>query len=304
MATSSKPKKYKFEFDPWKEAKGKEKEAQSWANGKTKVIKPIKFDVTPSKALDERKWPEKKVLDEAYYGKPKMALIMFVAAVAQLKDDKRVEDKKKGKELESLYDGLCKDMKGAVEDWLEEVASGKADNAKALKDGKAAMGKIKDVDFKKAFDSKPADCVKALKDVVKNGKVDEKKAKEAKKALEEILSQMEKDGKDAYDAIKFLLDTARKTEKDKNTAESLQKFSKEIRDDHAGTFDKFTEGVEEFEEGVGLAVEALEGEGDPEEIAKAIKWFEGFKGLDAAGKCGEIAKKLQPKFKDIEKELK
>ena len=75
--TDDKPKKYKFEFDPWAECRGKDADARKWAEGLVNVIKKIKFDLTPAKALNERKWPEKKVLDEAYYGKPKMAVIMF-----------------------------------------------------------------------------------------------------------------------------------------------------------------------------------------------------------------------------------
>lgn len=304
MGTSDKPKKYKFEFDPWKETRGKDVDAKKWAEGVVNVIKPIKFDLTPSKALDDRKWPEKKVLEESYYGGPKMAVIMFTQEVVQLKEDKKKDDKGKIKELKSMYDGLCKDMEDAVEKWLEEVASGKADNAKALKDGKAAMGKISNVDFKGAFEGKPKACAEALKDVVKDGKVDQKKAKDAKKKLTEIQSQMEKDGKDAYSAVKFLVDTARKTEKDKDTAKSLQEFSKEIRDKYAKSFDEFLEGVEEFDEGVEHTLKALEGEGDPDTIKAAVEFFTSFKGLDKAKECGDIAKRLQPKFKAIEKDLK
>ena len=304
MGTADKPKKIKFEFDPWKETRGKDVDAKKWAEGQVNVIKPIKFDLTPSKALDERKWPEKKVLEEAYYGGPKMAVIMFTQEIVQLKEDKKKDDKGKIKELKSMYDGLCKDMEDAVEKWLEEVASGKADNAKALKDGKSAMGKISSVDFKGAFDGKTKSCADALKDVVKDGKVDPKKAKDAKKKLTEIQSQMEKDGKDAYSSIKFLLDTAKKTGKDKDTAKSLQDFAKEIQDKYAKTFEEFTEGVEEFDEGMEMSLEGLEGEGDPDRIKSAIEFFNGYKGLDTAKECGDIAKKLLPKFKAIEKDLK
>ena len=51
MATSDKPKKYKFEYDPWKECRGKDVDAKKWAEGLVNVIKKIKFDLTPSKAL-------------------------------------------------------------------------------------------------------------------------------------------------------------------------------------------------------------------------------------------------------------
>lgn len=304
MATSDKPKKYKFEYDPWKECRGKDVDAKKWAEGLVNVIKKIKFDLTPSKALNERKWPEKKVLDEAYYGGPKMAVIMFTQQIVQLKDDKKTADKDKPGELKEMYKTLCADMEGAIEDWLEEVASGKADNAKALKDGKAAMNDIKTVDFKGAFNGKQKACTDALKDVVKDGKVDERKAKDAKKILTEMQAEMGKTTTKAQDAIKFLVDTAKKTEKDKDTAKALQDFAATIRKDHAADFETFLEGCSNFDSALVDGIKALEGKGDPDKIKDALDRFTSIKGLDTAEDCGKAAKALVPQFKSIEKDLK
>lgn len=304
MATSDKPKKIKFEFDPWKECRGKDVDAKKWAEGQVNVIKAIKFDLTPSKALDERKWPEKKVLEEAYYGGPKMAVIMFTQQIVQLKDDKKKDDKAKAKELKSMYDNLCKDMEDAVEKWLEEVASGKADNAKGLKDGKAAMGKITDVEFKGAFDKPQKACVEALKGVLKGGKVDEKELAKAKKTLEGVKAEMEKTAQDAQDSIAFLMKSAKNSTKDKDADKSLQDFGKEVLT-HEKEFDAFLEGAEEFDTALEDGLKAAEDGMDEKKLGDLIKEFEKLSGLEKkAQDCMKIAKELAPKFKKIADKLK
>lgn len=305
MATTDKPKKIKFEFDPWKEARGgKNTEARRWAEGKVNSIKTIKFDLTPSKALNERKWPERKVMDEAYYGGPKMGCIMFIEQVDQLKNDNKVSDKDKAKELKKLYDGLCEDIEDAVEKWLEEVASGKADNAKGLKEGKAAMEKIGKVDFKGAFSKPCKSCSDALKKCLKGNEVDEKEVKKAKKALEDAKGEMEKSAKDAQNAISVMLKAAKNATKDKDADKSLQEFGEEVMK-NSSDFEGFLEGADEFDSALEEAIQAVDGEMTPEKLKELLKTFDGLSSLeDKSQKCLELAKTLAPKFKKIADKLK
>jgi hypothetical protein len=304
MATSDKPKKIKFEFDPWKECRGKNADARKWAEGKVNTIKPIKFDLTPSKALNERKWPEKKVQEESYYGAPKMGMIMFVEEVAQIRDDKKISDKDKPKELKKLYEDLCGNIEDAVEKWLEEVASGKADNAKGLKEGKAAMEKIGKVDFKGAFGKPCKACVEALKKCQKGTEVDAKELKKAKGTLETTKSEMDKNAKDAQDAISVMLKAARNATKDKDADKSLQEFGAEVMK-HEKDFEGFLEGAEEFDSALDEAIEATGGELSPDKLKELLKTFDGLSSLeDKAQKCLDLAKTLAPKFKKIADKLK
>ena len=299
-----KPQKYKFEIDPWAECRGKDIDARKWAEGEVNVIKKFKFDLTPSKALNERKWPEKKVLEDAYYGKPKMAVIMFTQHIVQLKEDKKVKDKDKPGELKDLYKGLVEDVKGGVEDWLEEIASGKADNAGALKDGKAAMGKIASVEFKGAFDKPLKTCIDALKKVLKGGKVDPKELANAKKALEGVKTEMAKTAKEARNAIDFLLKTGKKVKDDKDAAASLKKFGRDVLQ-YKDEFKSFLGGADDFDIALDDALKAAGGEMDEDTLKDLLADFESLGPLeDAAQDCLKIAKQLAPQFKSIEKDLK
>ena len=283
------------------------KKDRDWALGLKGVSSKCKPIVFKGKAeLDPRKWTEPKLNKEAESA-GEMGLKLFSQRIVQFREkseDGKMKEADVAKEVIGEYDDFSKKFVDALELWLEELASNKADNAKALKDGKAAMDKITSVDFKGAFGKPLKTCIDTLKACVKGGKVDPKATEKAKKTLEGVKTEMGKTAKEARGSIKFLLDTAKSTSKDKDADASLQGFGKKVLE-HEDEFQTFLDAAKEFDDSLDLAIKEAGDEMDEDKIDELIDNFEALQPLeDAAQDCMKIAKKLAPEFKKIAAKLK
>jgi hypothetical protein len=301
MAKAAKKKKFKFDitldlFD--KKFDDLKKEAKDWLKSQKldSYMKPIKHQFEAE--LDERKYNEAKLTEDAYYA-IRMGVKILDQVVKKAKEKNKPDDAKKG------YDKFVGEAKYGLEKWEKELASGKADNAKALKDGKAAMDKLDKLDFKGAFENPRKTCVAALEKLAKGDKPDPREVERAAKTFETVQALMEKQGKEAENAISFLVKTAEKTKDDDATDDALKSFAGEVLK-HEDTFNSFLEGAGDFGEALDEAIGATKGgEMDKAAVEKLLERFEKLKSLEgAAQECLKIAKKLSPQFKKIAGKLK
>lgn len=255
-------------------------------------LKPLKYRVDAE--LDERKWNEKKLKEEAYYGF-KMAIIMLDKEVKKCKGNE--------KDLKKAYDEFLKDAEYGLEKFMKDQESGKADNAKPLKDGKAAMNKLEAVKSN-SFDDPRKGAIAALEPLTKKG-ADKKDADTANKKLTTIKTMFDKSGKAAEEAVDFLMSMAKKMADNKDADQSLKDFGKEVLKKEK-VFDEFLFAAHKFNEAFENGIKATEGdELDVDKAKEALKEFEGLSSLEkkAAAAVKEAAA-LQPKFKKIESKLK
>lgn len=266
-----------------------------------KVVKPLEFKVDAE--LDERKYDAKKLEDVVYYGDKggvfgiRMAVKLFDMAVAEAKKKNKPDDVKKA------YSELEKDSKYAFEKLMKDLESGKADNAQALKDGKAAMNKL-DAVKSNAFEDPRKGVLKALEPLIKKD-AGKDEASKANKILVTISTLFDKSGAEATKAVEFLASTGKKMKDDKDADQSLKEFGKEILKKEK-IFDDFLDGASKFDDAFDMALTATEGdELDVDAVKRAIKEFEALSSLEKlAAAAVKAARELQPKFKKIESKLK
>lgn len=289
-------KKFKFEMS-WKldelcKFNDLHKESQS-ALQAAKGLKPLSYKIDAE--LDERKWNEKKLKEEAYYAF-KMALIMLDKEVKKIKGDE--------KELKKAYDDFLKDADYGLEKFVKDLESGKADNAKALKDGKSAFAKLDGVEFKGAFENPRKAALDALNPLTKGDKADAKEGAKSLKALETAKGKLDEVGKDAESAINFLMKTAKQTKNDKDVDPELKKFAEEIFK-YEDEFETFLSAADDLTGTFDQAINALKkGAIEPGQAKEFCEMFQSLKPLEKhAQTCVQLAKKLKPQFKKIEKKL-
>jgi hypothetical protein len=266
-----------------------------------KLVKPLEFKVDAE--LDEKKYDAKKLEDVVYYGDKggvfgiRMAVKLFDMAVAEAKKKNRPDDVKKA------YAELEKDSKYAFEKLMKDLESGKADNAGALKDGKAAMNKL-DAVKSNSFEDPRKGAIKALEALTK-ANADKGAAAKANKALTTIKTLFDKSGKEAEKAVDFLMSTGKKMKDDKDADQALKDFGKEVLKQEK-VFEAFLDGAYKFGEAFDEAITATEAEEvDAGKARDLIKSFEELSSLEKkAAAAVQCANKLRPKFKSIESKLK
>jgi hypothetical protein len=283
------------------------KENKAWAEGNAelkKVCKPIKFK--DEAELDDRKWNARKLEEEAFIA-VRMGLKIFAGCV---RDAKKKADQGKEKDgVKAVLDGyseLEKEVSYGLEKWLDDIESGKADNAKALKAGKSAFEKINSIEFKGAFDGPVKKAIEALKPLTKEG-ADEKAKDKAAKTIEGLLKEFGDTGKQGQKAVDFLLKTGRTYEKDKSVDPAIQEFAKDVlKGKNADTFEDFLNAAEDFTETFEEVVDAVKDGGCDAETAKtAIKALEGLDSLQGtADKALALAKTMTKAFNQIAGKLK
>lgn len=288
--------KKKFKFDLVYEASKKDmpdiqNDNYSKITG-IKGYKPLKYKVDAE--LDSRKWKnEAKIKEEAYYGF-KMAVIML---------DKDIKKAKNDKDYKDAWDTFLDDAEYGLDKWMKDQESGKADNAKAMKDGKSAMNKLNNMKFKGAFEGPRKAALEALKPLTKSSP-DKGAGKKAADALGKIKTGFDAVGKEGQNVIDFLTKTAKTQVKDDKIDPEVKKFFEEA----LKLEDKLApvgESVEEFADALDQAIEAVKAsEPDPDAIKEAYDTLDGLSSLEAdAIKALDEAKKLVPKFKKIEKKF-
>lgn len=307
MATATGKKEIKVELKlyPMKEMSPKARELVS---GDKELKKEFEKAVTWSDKgeFDPRKY-NKKDLDEEVLAAARMPMKIFA---------NRVNEAAKGKLDDKVKKQLLKDFdeasKGAISNAslrFEEIESGKGENKKGLKDGKAAFGKLEKVDFHDAF-AKPfgetLDGLEALRTALKSKGGDKAGAFEkARKAIGKAAEDFDKVGSEAYAAVDFMLKTARSMKGNDKADPALVDFGKTVLKDES-TFDDFVKAAESFSKVLEAAVATLKANtAEASEIDKLVKEVIATnKVFQTATKVGSLVEELKPKFKAIEKDLK
>lgn len=222
--------------------------------------------------------------------------------------------KKGGKDLDKAKASAIKDLAEAekmiprrCEKKLEELVSGKEDNAKAEKRIEGALDQIDDVDFNGAFEKPRTEIAGALKELSKalKGSGDKKRAiDKAKKAFESAKAKFEEVGADGQDAIDYLLKTARNLKNDKKADTALKNVGKLFQDEK-GTFDSFEKQSEKFTKAMQDTEKLFEDdEPDAAKVETLAGEFDKLSGLDKAAQDIQTAMKgIKKKYEDTKKAL-
>lgn len=187
--------------------------------------------------LDPRKWDEKK-LTNAMKALVRWELKLLASRAAEWNAKIQKQGPKAQKEAErnlpKYYDKIGKQIDDKCSVALEELASGKGDNKRGLRDGKAALKKLADVDLGNLFSGPGSSASKVMialaKELEKH--TDDRKIEAAYAGAIKLLDAARKSyddmADDAASAIKFLKKTADGIKKNKETAPELDAFGQKI----------------------------------------------------------------------------
>ncbi len=297
--------KVELKFLPMKELSPK---AAKFVANEADLSKKVKPPVTWSQKgkFDPRKH-NKKSLDTEIYNAARMPFKIFANRVdLAVKDG--VDDKKK-KKLLSDFDEAVKGAIANASLAFEEIESGKGDNKKALKDGKAAMGKLDGVDFADSF-AKPFDQLMDVLDKLKvalkaKGGDSAQAFDKARKAADSVSDSYEKAGKEAFAAVDFLLKTGRSIKNDKKADPALVEFGRKIMKSES-IFDGFVKAADAFGKVIDDCVALLKANSaEAKDVDQRIKALTATnKVIKTADEVEAAAKKLKPEFDKVEKQLK
>lgn len=297
--------KFKFEVDLMNKKDVKDvdfhKENREWLAGQKaalKYVKPLKFEVDAE--LDSRKWNEKKIQEEGFYGF-RMAIKMFDQAVHEAKE------KNDPGSIKSAYKDLEKDADYGFEKWLKDVESGKADNAKNLKECGNAFKQIADADMANVFKGPREAAVAALESLLTGGSrgPDDKKKEEAKKKVETAISDFEEHAAEVADAIDTVLKAAKGTQSNKDADGDLKAFAKKVEKE-GKNMTSVVDDAAKFKKALNAVKEGLDDDDmEASDIRAHVTTLKGFSSLDKVAKDAEgEADALNKEFKKIEKNLK
>jgi hypothetical protein len=304
-ATGKKEIKVELKLFAMKEMSAK---AREFVSGDKDLKKEFEKAVTWSDKgeFDPRKYT-KKDLDDEILAAARMPIKIFANRVNEAAKDK-LDDKVKKQLMKDFEEA----SKGAINNAslrFEEIESGKGDNKKALKDGKAAFGKLDKVDFHEAF-AKPhgetLDALEALRTALKSKGGDKSGAFEkARKAVNKAAEDYDKVGSEAFAAVDFMLKTARSMKGNDKADPALVDFGKQVLKDET-TFDGFVKAAEAFSKVLESSVATLKANtADSAQIDGLLKEvIASNKVFQTATKVGSLVEELKPKFKAIEKDLK
>ncbi|MEM8577362.1 MAG: hypothetical protein AAGF60_05885, partial [Pseudomonadota bacterium] len=225
------------------------KKAPLWLAARPKVAAKIKPIPVKSKLeVDPRKW-KKKVIEDGVRGVARYELALFSTILGEQakkltkeipeKDHKALKPGDKGLQkpqitaldeaaakAEAAWKKIAVKIADKVSIALEEIASDKGDNTKALAAGKSAIRKFDQLDTSKMFTDPTKGTVVALValgDALKKNAEDPKAWAAAHTALTKVDSDFEKTGKTARNVVKYLKDQGPKIAKDKGAAPELRK---------------------------------------------------------------------------------
>jgi hypothetical protein len=311
--TAKKKMKAELKVEPWAEMDGKRKDWLLSIPAFKKTFKTIEY--SEDLELDPRKWDPGK-LSKALEGLVRYELKLLDVGVGQWQ--KKVA--KKGplaqrdaeRALPELYKETVKDIHDKCSLALDELASDKGDNKKGLRDGKAALKKLDDVDLDKIFADPRTATAAAFRDLaaaLDKAKEDEKQKEAAfvaaTKAADAARKGFDGAGKDAQAAVKFLLKAASDISKNKNANPALIEFGKEIQ-----SYEKhlalFSYKLDEFEVDLDEAANDIKSRkldaGDAR--AKASRLASLTSPDKSGGKVEDALARLKSSFSAVEKELK
>ncbi len=306
------------------------KKVQTWVNSDPEMKKLFSGYIEYSEdiELDPRKW------NPGSLGKALFALVRYelklldVVAMQILKDWDGADDKGKKalrKKMTNEYNGLVKQMKDKCSLALEEVAADKGDNKKGLRDGKAALKRMNDIDVDKVFSVPRNTVMMALmrlcgelddaEDLLSNeadakrmaqGKaLREKSIKTAQKVISGAATIFNGDGKDAEAAVGYLIKTAGDIKNNKEANAVLKAFGKNINDSEKG-LKSFLDNIKEFSTLMESTQKKLTDKRlRSSDVLSLQRNVDDTKQLMKAGtKVQTDVQKLRKEFTKVEKELK
>jgi len=225
------------------------KKVQAWVNTDPGLKKLFSGYIEYSEdiELDPRKW-NPGTLSKALFALIRYELkLLDMSASEIMKDWEKADDKKKKdlvKRMTKSYNDLVKQMQDKCSLALEEVAADKGDNKKGLRDGKAALKRLSDVNVDKVFSTPRTIVMNALmkldadlddaEDMLSDeenakryndGKaLREKAIKTAQKLIVGASTVFDGDGKDAGAAVAYLTKTAIDIKNNKEANAKLKEF--------------------------------------------------------------------------------
>lgn len=327
-----------MEVNIFGECKGRK--APEWFAARPKLLALVKdIPVKETMELDPRKWDKKKV-ENGVYAVARYELAVFSTALANLQKDidkaipkaeqknkkfkanDKTESKEEGAALSAaetkvkkLYARISKGISDKVSLALEELASDKGDNKKALADGKKAIGSFKTVDAEHLFDKitdRVVSLLEALAEELKGDPDDKMKAEFFKQVTKDIGAEQttfSKDAKTCQNVIKFLLDTGEKMSKNKDAHEDVRKFGERISksNDVKKTMKSLDNAIGAFDGELTAVAKAVSGGKMTTDVsAKMAKAFRNKnKGKDKdAGSAVALVKRLSGEFNKLSSKMK
>ncbi|MEL6478860.1 MAG: hypothetical protein AAFR17_16135 [Pseudomonadota bacterium] len=214
------------------------------------------FTYTEKLELDPRKWDERK-LATAMKSLVRWELKLLAGRVAEWQGKIQKQGPKAQKDAErslpKYYDEISKKITDKCSIALEELGSDKGDNKKGLRDGKASLKKLGEIDLGKLFSGPGLKASKTMQTLAKDlekFEEDEKRIETAYvtaiKILDEARKSYDDEAEDAESAIKFLEKTAADIKKNKETAPELDAYGKKI-EGYSKAFKDFTADLRAFE---------------------------------------------------------
>jgi hypothetical protein len=266
-----------------------------------------KLEYTEKVNLDKRKWSEKK-LNEGIAALARYELKIMSMRLPKLIKSGKGDKKKLQAEVLKEYEDLKKEILDKISLAVEEVASGKGDNKKALKDCKTAFDRMSKANFNGAFDRPRKVIISSLDGVLKELSKGDKGKPDFGKATKDVAAAVkgfEKTGKLAENGINSMLKTAKDLEKDKDADGELTGFATKILK-YDKKFTQFTVVAKKFSDEIDAIEAALKlGEMDEKEVDAKIKSLSKMSNLDkTAQEIVSGTRKLKPEFLKIEKKLK
>lgn len=330
MATTGSKKEIKvdIEIDPFAESDNK---AVRWARDNKDVRKALKPITFKGKAeLDSREWNDRKLGEEAQQA-VRMGLKIFSARLLDAmkaaggdrkgKKDDAPKGKGKGKgdsaedavqELIDKYNELADDVSKGLDKWLEDLASGKADSARNLKDCASAFKEFNKAEIDDVFTIPRERAVEALTALARSGGrggkgPDEEAVQDARDALAEAIDEFREHGKTVADAIATLLSAAKSTGANKKADGDLQDFGKKVGEvAKKADFSGVVDGAGKLGKALEEALKAIEdGKTDATAVRGQVDTLKKLSGLDAlASAAARAAAKLEKDFNGIKGKLK
>lgn len=317
MAVGEKKKiKAELKLYPLKEMTKEARDFIGKSKDLSKVYGPILF--SRDMMLDPRKWTKKSLSDAmAAYVRYEMKILCVrvgEAAKAEKAGKAAKDPKKTEKELSKSYEDMKKEIFNKVSLGLDEVEADKGDNAKNLKDCKAAFGKLDKVDFDWMYKGPRESVLETLENLVEeladeSDEPDEKyKAKflsQCADYVSESVKAFKENGKEATDAVDTLLKAAKTTKANKGAAPELIAYAETVLKQE-GKINSVLAKSKSFSSALETAEKLLKGGKVTENQAKLqVVIFKKLSKLDTSAKDTLAAcKKLRPEFKKIEKLLK
>jgi hypothetical protein len=305
------------------------KDRKEYCQKNVKLKRALKdWEVDEKIKVNPRKWNAKK-LEQALRAVARYELKIFDARVSQ-----ELQKIKKGAgpkdeikclgEIEKHYRKAGKYIKEKIDGAIEEIEEDKADDLKAIKDGKTALGKVDDLDAIGVFKVATAAAGKEIDDLTKRYN-DEMKAKRAaggsddwdddklkqqiqsaESDLTKIRERFDNQTSIGIKAIEYLNKTAEKIAKNKDVRPEVKNFSDDVKSIDKTTFQPWVKEVEKYSAGYTEALKILSARTiSTPTLAKMKKMLAtASAGASAGGAVDKQLKELAKRLKTLEKDLK